>query len=184
MIAVEATRILNPYILYPECYDEETLKVSCGGKDPFNLPGLRYTRETAESMAISQLDGGAVIMAASGMCTGGRVRHHLKHNLWGRKNSVIFVGFAASGTLARRIIDGAERVKIFSEEIQVNASIHTIGGFSAHADQAELLNWHNKTGKTKRTFLVHGEEKSMNAFAKLLKETQVEIPELHQEYIL
>lgn len=180
-MAISATQIFERH---PECYDEETLKASCGGKDPFNLPGLRYTRETAESMAISQLDGGAVIMAGSGMCTGGRVRHHLKHNLWGRKNSVIFVGFAAQGTLGRRIIDGAERVKIFSEEIQVNASIHTIGGFSAHADQAELLAWHNKTGKPKRTFLVHGEEKSMNAFAKLLHDTQVEIPELHQEYLL
>jgi len=180
-MAISATQIFERH---PECFDLKTLKASAGGKDPFNLPGLRFTRETAESIAISQIDGGAVIMAGSGMCTGGRVRHHLKHNLWGRRNSVVFVGYAANGTLARRIIDGAERVKIFSEEIPVHADIRTIGGFSAHADQAELLAWHSKTGNPKTTFLVHGEEKSMNAFANILKGTQVHMPKLGEEYEL
>ena len=180
-MAISATQIFERH---PECYDKETLQASAGGNDPFDLPGLHFTRETAESIAINQIDGGAVIMAGSGMCTGGRVRHHLKHNLWGRKNSIIFVGFAAIGTLARRIVDGAERVRIYSEEIQVNASIHTIGGFSAHADQAELLAWHQQTGKPKTTFLVHGEEDSMNIFAKKLKDTNVEMPVLGQEYTL
>ncbi len=180
-MAISATQIFERH---PECYDTATLKAATGGKDPFSLPSLRFTRETAESIAISQIEGGAVIMAGSGMCTGGRVRHHLKHNLWGRKNSVVFVGYAASGTLARRIIDGAERVNIFSEEIPVNASIHTIGGFSAHADQAELLAWHNKTGKPKTTFLVHGEERSMKVFADKLEQTQVIIPKLAEEFEL
>jgi metallo-beta-lactamase family protein len=123
-------------------------------------------------------------MAGSGMCTGGRVRHHLKHNLWGKHNSIVFVGYAATGTLARRIIDGAKQVTIYGEEIPVNASIHTIGGFSAHADQAELLQWHKQTGNPATTFLVHGEEKTMHTFAKLLKNTRVEMPVLHQEYEL
>jgi len=180
-MAISATQIFERH---PECYDKATLLAATGGKDPFSLPGLHFTRETAESIAISQLESGAVIMAGSGMCTGGRVRHHLKHNLWGRKNSVIFVGYAARGTLARRIIDGAEKVRIFSEEIQVRASIHTIGGFSAHADQADLLAWHRQTGKPATTFLVHGEKDSMNTFAKLLKDTQVEMPTLGQEYTL
>ncbi|PCJ87427.1 MAG: MBL fold metallo-hydrolase [Thiotrichaceae bacterium] len=180
-MAISATQIFERH---PECYDQATLQAAVGAKDPFDLPGLRFTRETAESIAISQIEGGAVIMAGSGMCTGGRVRHHLKHNLWGRKNSVIFVGFAARGTLARRIIDGAKRVRIFSEDIKVNASIHTIGGFSAHADQAELLVWHQQTGKPKTTFLVHGEEDSMQVFAKKLNGTQVEMPTLGQEYTL
>ena len=180
-MAISATQIFERH---PECYDQATLQAAAGGKDPFDLPGLHFTRETAESIAISQIEGGAVIMAGSGMCTGGRVRHHLKHNLWGRRNSVIFVGFAARGTLARRIVDGAKRVRIFSEEIEVNASIHTIGGFSAHADQAELLAWHQQTGKPKTTFLVHGEEDSMHTFAKKLKGTQVEMPTLGQEYTL
>jgi metallo-beta-lactamase family protein len=180
-MAISATQIFERH---PECYNQATLQAATGGKDPFSLPGLHFTRETAESIAISQLESGAVIMAGSGMCTGGRVRHHLKHNLWGRKNSVIFVGFAAQGTLARRIIDGAEKVRIFSEDIQVRASIHTIGGFSAHADQAELLAWQQQTGKPKTTYLVHGEEKSMHTFAKKLKHTKVEMPTLGQEFTL
>ncbi len=180
-MAISATQIFERH---PECYNRETLQAAVNGKDPFKLPGLRFTRETSESIAISQLDGGAVIMAGSGMCTGGRIRHHLKHNLWGRKNSIIFVGYAAQGTLARKIIDGAERVRIFSEEIQVNASIHTIGGFSAHADQAELLAWHKKTGTPTTTFLVHGEEKSMNTFAKKIKNSNVIMPEFGDEFEL
>ena len=104
-----------------------------------------------------------VIMAGSGMCTGGRMRHHLRHNLWRRDASVVFVGFAAKGTLAREIIDGAKEVSIFGERIPVRARIHTINGFSAHADQAELLAWHRKTRRA-RTFLVHGEESAMRSF--------------------
>jgi len=118
------------------------------------------------------------------MCTGGRVRHHLKHNLWRRDCSIVFVGFAAQGTLGRRIVDGAKSVRIFGEEIQVRANVHTIGGFSAHADQAELLKWHRKTGKPSRTFLVHGEKDTMHEFARHLKNTNVEIPKLHQSFKL
>ena len=118
------------------------------------------------------------------MCTGGRVRHHLKHNLWGRRNSVVFVSFASEGTLARQIIDGADTVKIFGEEISVEANIYTIGGFSAHADQAELLAWHAKTGNPGTTFLVHGEPRAMDAFAARMSHTKVEIPTLHQSFDL
>jgi metallo-beta-lactamase family protein len=180
-MAISATRIFERH---PECFDSETLKISHDHGDPFDLPGLHFTRETAESMMINKIESGAVIMAGSGMCTGGRVRHHLKHNLWRRKSSIIFVGYAARGTLGRRIIDGAQRVRIFGEEIPVRASIHTIGGFSAHADQAELLAWHQQTGNPKTTFLVHGEEDSMGEFAKNLTDTRVEMPSLHQEYEL
>ena len=180
-MAISATQI---FARHPECFDTEALDLSNDGKDPFNLPGLRFTRETADSMAINRIEGGAVIMAGSGMCTGGRVRHHLKHTLWNRRNSVVFVGFAAHGTLARRIVDGAKRVSIFGDEIEVRASIHTIGGFSAHADQAELLAWHAKTGNPKTTYLVHGEERSMQALAHKITNSQVEMPGLHQQYEL
>lgn len=173
-MAISATEIFRRH---PECYDTETLKISRDGNDPFSLPGLHFTRQTAESIAINQLDGGAVIMAGSGMCTGGRVRHHLKHNIWDKRNSIVFVGYAAQGTLARRIIDGADKVRIFGEEFPVNAEIYTIGGFSAHADQAELLAWHHKTGEPQTTYLVHGEEKSMQTFSKLLKNTEVIMPQ-------
>jgi metallo-beta-lactamase family protein len=180
-MAISATQIFERH---PECFDSETLAVSHDGDDPFDFPGLSFTRETAESVAINQISGGAVIMAGSGMCTGGRVRHHLKHNIGRKQCSVVFVGYAAQGTLARKIIDGAKRVRIYGEDIPVHASIHTIGGFSAHADQAELLAWQQQTGNPATTFLVHGEEDSMRVFAKKLQHTRVEMPVLNQEYIL
>lgn len=178
-MAISATQIFSRH---PECFDEETFQIFKSGQDPFALPGLHFTRETAESMAINNFRGGAVIIAGSGMCTGGRIRHHLKHNLWRKEASVVFVGYAAQGTLARRIIDGEETVKIFGDEIAVRARIHTIGGFSAHADQKELLAWQRQTGRPATTFLVHGEEKTMETFAGLLRETKVEMPDLHQVY--
>ncbi len=180
-MAISATEIFERH---PECFDNETLKVLHERIDVFSLPGLHFTRETSESIAINQIISGAIIMAGSGMCTGGRVRHHLIQNLARKECSVIFVGYAAQGTLARSIIDGAKYVRIFGEEIPVRASIHTIGGFSAHADQAELLAWHTRTGKPKTTFLVHGEEKSMHAFAKILNQTEVKMPKLHQSFEL
>ncbi len=180
-MAISATEIFRRH---PECYNTETLKLSDGGEDPFALPGLHFTRETAESIAINQISGGAVIMAGSGMCTGGRVRHHLKHNIWDQRNSVVFVGYAAKGTLARRIVDGASKVRIFGEEMPVNADIYTIGGFSAHADQAELLAWHEHTGTPGKTILVHGEQRSMDVFGKRLKNTEVLKPAFGDSYEL
>jgi len=117
------------------------------------------------------------------MCTGGRVRHHLRHNLGREDATVIFVGFAARGTLARQIIDGVREVTIFGEEIPVRAKIHTINGFSAHADQAELLAWHEQA-RPKHTFLVHGEENVMSCFAARLTDTHVEMPALNQTFKL
>lgn len=180
-MAISATEIFRRY---PECYDEDVAALFQRGGDPFDMPGLHFTRETAESIALNNVNSGAVILAGSGMCTGGRVRHHLKHNLGRHKSSVVFVGYAARGTLARRIIDGAKMVRIFGEEITVNAQIHTINGFSAHADQKELLDWHRHTGQPDRTFLVHGEEESMQTFAGLLTDTRVSMPELGQSYEL
>ena len=116
------------------------------------------------------------------MCTGGRVVHHLRYNLGRSKTSVVFVGFAAHGTLGRKIIDGAETVKIFGEEIRVKAKIYTIGGFSAHADQQGLLCWHKKTGNPSTTYIVHGEERAMDTFASKLTNTKVVMPELHQSF--
>ncbi len=180
-MAISATEIFRRH---PECFDAETLEQLHLNGDPFDLPGLHFTRETAESMAINQVQGGAIIMAGSGMCTGGRIRHHLRHNIGNRRNSIVFVGYAAQGTLARRIIDGNEQVRIFGDEIPVQAGIHTINGFSAHADQRELLSWFEQTGQPKTTFLVHGENGSMQAFKKKLGNTRVEMPALHQEYDL
>lgn len=180
-MAISATQIFRRH---PECYDADALEVLRSGDDPFSLPGLHFTREAAESMEINKIRGGAVIIAGSGMCTGGRIRHHLKHNLWRRDSSVVFVGYAAHGTLARRIVDGEEEVRIFGDEISVKADVHTIGGFSAHADQEELLAWYGQTGAPARTFLVHGEEESMQVFGSHLENTKVEMPQPHQVYEL
>jgi metallo-beta-lactamase family protein len=179
-MAISATEI---YGRHPECYDPSVAKLFREGNDPFALRGLHFTRETAESIALNRISGGAVILAGSGMCTGGRVRHHLKQNLWRRESGIVFVGFAARGTLARQIIDGAREVKIFGEPVPVRASVHTINGFSAHADQPELLAWHRKLG-AEQTFLVHGEEDAMQKFATLLPGTKVHMPRLGQTFPL
>jgi metallo-beta-lactamase family protein len=171
-MAISATEIFRRH---PESYRPEAARFFAEGSDPFSLPGLHFTRETAESVALNGIKGGAIIMAGSGMCTGGRVRHHLKHNLWREDASIVFVGYAASGTLARQIIDGAKEVRLFGEKIPVRARTYTINAFSAHADQAELLAWHAHTG-AKRTFLVHGEETTMHTFATHLSDTHVELP--------
>jgi len=179
-MAISATKIFEHH---PECFNPETGGLFREGRDPFALPGLHFTRETAESIAINAVHGGAVIMAGSGMCTGGRVRHHLQHHLSRRDSAIVFVGYAGRGTLARRIIDGARSVTLFGEDLAVHASVHTINGFSAHADQAELLAWHRHTGAA-RTFLVHGEPGAMQAFAARLQGTRVEMPAIHQPFTL
>ncbi len=153
------------------------------GHDPFHFDGLHLTRDQAASVALNDIKSGAIIMAGSGMCTGGRVRHHLKQNLPRAESSVVFVGFAAGGTLARNIIDGAKVVGIFGERVPVRAHIHTINGFSAHADQQQLLVWHEQINAA-RTFLVHGEETIMRSFAARLGNSRVELPELNQTYEL
>lgn len=178
-MAISANEV---FMRHPECFDAHSNALLASGRDPFRVRGLHLTRETSESMALNHVTGGAVIIAGSGMCTGGRVRHHLKHNLWRKDSSIVFVGFAAGGTLARRIIDGASAVTLFGETIPVRAKIYTINGFSAHADQRELLAWHNKI-KPKRTFLVHGEHAAMQTFGGLLA-GEVTMPEQAESFSL
>jgi metallo-beta-lactamase family protein len=173
-MAISATEIFERH---PEGYGPVVAELFRNGRDPFGLPGLHFARETADSAAINRITGGGVIMAGSGMCTGGRIRHHLRHNLWRPEASVIFVGYAAQGTLARKIIDGAKQVEIFGETVAVRAEVHTINGLSAHADQAELLAWQAQT-HAERTILVHGEANTMRAFADKLAGKKVEIPAL------
>jgi metallo-beta-lactamase family protein len=179
-MAISATEIFKRH---PESYDDKTAEMFRSGHDPFQLPGLHFTREAAASIAINNVRGGAIVLAGSGMATGGRISHHLEHNLWRPECSVVFVGYAAEGTPARRIIDGARHVKILGEDIPVRARIHTINGFSAHADQAALLIWHKAT-QAGRTFLVHGEESSMQQFAAKLSGTRVEMPKLNDAFDL
>jgi metallo-beta-lactamase family protein len=177
-MAISATQIFERH---PECFDEPVARCFEKGVDPFALPELVFTRDAGQSMAISRCRSGAVILAGAGMCNGGRVRYHLRQNLDRAECAVIFVGFAARGTLARQIIDGAPSVRIFNEAVAVRARIHTINGFSAHADRDELLDWYRHV-HPRRTFLVHGEQEAMLAFGPLLSGTQVEMPLFGQSF--
>ena len=180
-MAISATEIFRRH---PECYSSGMAGRFAAAADPLSVPGLRMTRETLESIAINRIHGGAVIMAGAGMCTGGRIRHHLAGNLGNAAAGVVFVGFAALGTLARRIVDGARTVRILGEDIPVRARIHTINGFSAHADQRELVAWHNRIGGIKMTFLVHGEASAIRELGTRLGPSRIEIPKLHQAFRL
>lgn len=180
-MAISATEIFKRH---PECHGPELAALFRKGIDPFAVPGLHFTRETSESMSINRIVGGAIIIAGSGMCTGGRVRHHLRQNLWRPQAGIVFVGFAAAGTPARQIIDGASDIKLFGEEIPVRAKVHTINGFSAHADQQELLAWRRAVSGAGTTFLVHGEPRAMTLFGALLPDGRVEMPVSHQQFTL
>lgn len=174
-LAISATRVFRQH---PECYDRHAREVLSNGQDPFQLPGLRFTRSTEESMALNRIRSGAVIIAGSGMCTGGRIRHHLRHNLWRENCSVIFTSYAAPGTPARRIIDGASHVRLLGDDVAVRASIHTINGFSAHADSSELQAW-LAPQRPSRVALVHGEPESQAGLVKALgSQTSVVCPAL------
>lgn len=172
-LAASATDVFEHH---PESYNDNLAGFFKAHKDPFGFPGLRMTRTRDESMAINTVSSGAIIMAGSGMATGGRVRHHLRHNLPNPKASIIFVGYAAQGTPARRIIDGAKHIHLLGDDVPVRASVRTINGFSAHADQQELLQWHAGIAGRKGTFLVHGDAQVMQTFAALLKAERVEMP--------
>jgi len=179
-MAISATEIFKHH---PESYNEEMKTMFDGDVDPFALPGLQFTRHPSDSMAINDIPSGCIIMAGSGMCSGGRIRYHINNNITRKECSIVFVGFAAIGTLARTIIDGAKSIMLFGIEIPVLAHIYTIGGFSAHADQQELLDWHHKT-KCKRTFLVHAEEAVMKTFANKLTGSKVFMPKPGEEFEL
>lgn len=158
-LAIDATRV---FLAHPECFDREALEVHRErGRSLFQFPGLQFTRSVKASQRINEVDGGAIILAGSGMMSGGRIKHHLKHNLWKEKTGLVVVGYQARGTLGRKIIEGAEEVYIYGEPVAVRARIYTINGFSAHAGQDELLSWSGRFENTPRIFLVHGEEDQM-----------------------
>jgi metallo-beta-lactamase family protein len=164
-LAEKATRI---YLGHPDLYDEEAKRLIAGGTIGDAI-GIRFTQSVEESMALNRIKSRAVIIAGSGMCEGGRIGHHLKHNLWRPECSIIFVGFQARGTLGRRIVDKAQSVLIWGEEIAVRARVWTIGGFSAHGDQKELLAWLSGFRSRPTVFVTHGEESAALTFADLVR---------------
>lgn len=154
-----------------QVFDEETREYILKGDNPLEFKNLKFTRSSKESQDLNFNKEPKIIISASGMCEAGRIRHHLKHNLWNPKNSIVFVGYQGQGTLGRSLVEGIKMVTLFGEEIQVNAEIHNLEGFSGHADQNGLFAWlAHFEQKPKQIFLVHGEEESKKDFAKLVNE--------------
>ncbi|MDO9585597.1 MAG: MBL fold metallo-hydrolase [Syntrophales bacterium] len=184
-LAIKATEIFRRYTDY---LDENTRAMLKNGENPLDLPQLRFTQTTQESMAINAMNGPAVVISASGMADAGRIKHHLRHNLWREGASVVFVGFQAQGTTGRKIVDGADTVRIFNEEIAVKAKIFTINGFSAHAGQSQLMEWlSNFQTRSMQVFLIHGELSSQESLADMIRKRfnfQVFIPGYLEEVTL
>ncbi len=158
-MAIEATEVYERY--------RHLCRPPSGGTHA--LPNLTVARTTEESMQINAVESGAIIIAGSGMCAGGRIRQHLKHNLWREQCHVLIIGFQARGTLGRKLVDGAEYVQLWQETIRVAAKVHTVGGLSAHADQAGLLAWYGEFSRRPPVCLVHGEPPAQQALAAALQ---------------
>lgn len=167
-LAIEATNIFHENISC--CFDDETLELIKQGINPLRFDGLKLSVTSNDSKAINENSKPKVIISASGMCEAGRIRHHLKHNLWKEMNTILFVGYQANGTIGRAILDGADSVKIFGEEIAVKAHIENLKGISGHADQKELIKWlRAMKEKPRKVFVVHGEDSVCDFFADKVK---------------
>ena len=169
-LAIKATEI---FARFPDYYDRMTARLfKEEGRPPFVLKNLVYTASTAESQQLNNVKSGAIIISASGMADAGRIKHHLKHNLWRKECSVLFFGYQAEGTLGRRLIEGEKKVTIHGEEVDVKAEIYNMEGFSAHADHDEMLDWlKGFKSMPQRIFVTHGEQDSAQAWAAEIRET-------------
>lgn len=167
-LAINATKIFMNHV---DNFDEDTLELIKQGDDPFNFPNLIFTETPEESRGINTYEGSCIIISASGMCDAGRIKHHLKHNLWREESSVVFVGYQAKESLGRRILEGDKNVKIFGEDIIVKCNVYSIEGFSGHADQAGIMEWLSGfTKKPAKIFLTHGEDDALETLSKLITE--------------
>lgn len=184
-LAISATEVFKNN---EDLFDDETKAIMERGDNPLEFPGLKFTRTADESKALNESDEPSIIISASGMCEVGRIKHHLKHNIWNPNSTILFVGYQAPGTLGRSIVDGAKKVKIFGEEFSVKARIEYIEGYSGHADQEWLLNFvYSFIKKPKHIFLVHGEPNGQLVLKnKIVGTTQipVTIPGYGEKYTL
>lgn len=178
-MAVSTTKVFEKN---SNLFDEDAKNLILSGDNPFDFENIFYVRDVEESKRLNAVNYPKVIISASGMATAGRVRHHLKHNLWDPKNSVIIVGYQAEGSTGRKLVEGAKKVSLLGEEIKVEASIYSLQGFSAHADRSMLLNWIGHFKKfPKKIFLVHGEEKAITALKSEIEnkwQANVHVPDL------
>jgi len=166
-LAIEAT---EAYARNSELFDDESLQLWRHHQQQSLLPNLHFTRSAEESMQLNRIRSGAIIIAGSGMCNGGRIKHHLKHNVWRKDCHILITGFQAQGTLGRALVDGARHIHLWGETIRVAAAVHTVGGLSAHADQTGLLKWYSKFENRPPVVLVHGEEQAANGLSECLQE--------------
>lgn len=184
-MAIRATEVFRKH---PEFFDKQTKELIQNGEDPLSLPNLKFTLSTAESQAINSTEGPAVIISASGMATAGRIKHHLRHNLWKPGASVVFVGYQGVGTPGRKIVGGATKIRLFGEDVIVKAKVFTINGFSGHAGQDELLGWVSRfRDADMKVFLIHGEPAAQQAMAELLRtefKLDVHVPDYLEEVTL
>lgn len=166
-LAIRATQIFRQFPSYFQDHIVEMFK----SDGEIDLPDVRFTLTTEESQQINAYEGSCIIISASGMCNAGRIKHHLKHNIWNKKCAVVFVGYQGAGTPGRKIVDGAKTIRILGEDLGINAKIYTIGGFSAHAGQSQILDWIGKFAhKDLQIVLVHGEEAAQKTLAGLIRE--------------
>lgn len=178
-LAISATEVFKNN---EDLFDDETKAIMERGDNPLEFPGLKFTRTADESKALNESDEPSIIISASGMCEVGRIKHHLKHNLWNPNSTILFVGYQAPGTLGYSIVNGAKKVKIFGEEIAVNARIEYIEGYSGHADQDGLMNFvYSFIKKPKQVFLIHGEEESQEVLGEKI-ENEVQLPVIIPNY--
>jgi metallo-beta-lactamase family protein len=164
-----ALKVIEVYKRHHELFDHEALADWHSPTNPFKMPNLKLVSAVEESRALNEVERGAIIIAGSGMCNGGRIVHHLKHNLWRPQTHLIIAGYQAHGTLGRRLVEGAEHVQLFGERIAVKAQIHTVGGLSAHADQNGLSEWYGHFKSRPPVWLVHGEDGPRQALAERLQ---------------
>ena len=165
-----AVRVTEVFERYPELFDEDMIELLRKHESPFDFSGLNLVQTVDQSKAINHIKGTVIIMAGSGMCTGGRIKHHLVNNISRRESTILFVGYQAVGTLGRQIVDGAKKVRIFGQEHNVRAKVVQLSGFSAHADRDELLKWLGSIQKPpRRLFVIHGEQETAKQFAALVR---------------
>ena len=165
-----AIRASEVYLSHVNLYDEEAAAFYKKNGPLLAMPNLHFSQTADESRAINKMASGAIVIAGSGMCTGGRIMHHLKHNLWRTDAHVIISGYQSPGSLGRKLVDGKDTVRIWGDQIKVRAKVHTIGGLSAHADQQGLVDWYNHFDNSPPALLVHGEKKAMRALSGRLRD--------------
>jgi metallo-beta-lactamase family protein len=183
-----ATSVTEVFERYPDLLDEDMVELMRQKKSPFDFTGLKMTRTTDESKVINHISGTVVIIAGSGMCTGGRIKHHLVNNLSRRESTILFPGYQAIGTLGRQIVDGAKQVRILGQMYPVKARIAQINGFSAHADRDELFRWLSGLRRSPlHLFVTHGEPDVARYFADFMKEKtgwDISVPAYQDEVVL